>query len=64
MTEEEIIDVLPSIVVARLFYAYGRLDDLLKAGFETADDDFYEMFWNCSTPFQILSITTITNIPV
>ena len=45
MTEEEIIDVLPSIVVARLFYAYGRLDDLLKAGFETADDDFYEMFW-------------------
>lgn len=45
MTEEEITNVLPSITVARLFYTYGRLDDLLKAGFETADDDFYEMFW-------------------
>ena len=45
MTEEEIVDVLPSITVARLFYTYGRLDDLLNAGFEVADDDFYEMFW-------------------
>ena len=45
MTEEEIADVLPSIAVAKLFYTYGRLDDLLKAGFETADEDFYEMFW-------------------
>ena len=45
MTEEEIVDVLPSITVARLFYVYGRLDDLLNAGFETADDGFYEMFW-------------------
>ena len=33
MTEEEIVDVLPSITVARLFYVYGRLDDLLNAGF-------------------------------
>ena len=45
MTEEEIIDALPSITVARLFYTYGRLDDLLNAGFETANDGFYEMFW-------------------
>ena len=45
MTEEEIVDVLPSIAVARLFYVYGRLDDLLNAGFETADNSFYEMFW-------------------
>ena len=33
MTEEEITNVLPSITVARLFYTYGRLDDLLKSRF-------------------------------
>ena len=33
MTEEEIVDVLPSITVARLFYVYGGLDDLLNAEF-------------------------------
>ena len=45
MTEDEINEVLPSITIARLFYIYGRLDDLMKCGFETADDSFYEMFW-------------------
>lgn len=45
MTEEDIVDVLPSIAAARLFYAYGRLNDFMKCGFETADNSFYEMFW-------------------
>ena len=45
MTEEEIRAVLPSITVAMLFHTYGRLDDLLETGFEAANDDFYEMFW-------------------
>lgn len=45
MTEDEINEVLPSITIARLFYIYGRLDDLLNSGFEAADSDFYEMFW-------------------
>ncbi len=54
MTEEEIVDVLPSITVARLFYVYGRLDDLLNAGFETADDGFYrDVLGAALTPFRI-----------
>ena len=46
MSEEEIIDVLPSIAAARLFYTYGRLDDLLSAGIKGPDSGFYEIFWD------------------
>ena len=45
MTEEAIMDVLPSIAVARLFYTYGRLNTLTECDFEKADSGFYEMFW-------------------
>ena len=41
MVDEEIIEVLPSIAIARLFYGYGRLDNLLKAGIDQATGDFY-----------------------
>lgn len=44
MVDEEIIEVLPSIAIARLFYGYGRLDNLLKAGIDQATGDFYEIF--------------------
>ena len=45
MKEEDIVDVLPSIYIARLFYSYGRMNDLVECGFKEADNDYYEMFW-------------------
>lgn len=45
MTEEQISEVLPSIAIARLFYEYGRLDAMLKAGFDSPDSEIYMMFW-------------------
>lgn len=45
MTLDDITEVLPSIAIARLFYEYGRLDEMLGEGFESPDADFYMMFW-------------------
>ena len=45
MTEDMIQEVLPSILFARLFYTYNRLDDLLKIGYAAPNNDYYEMFW-------------------
>ena len=45
MTEENILEVLPSIRLARLFYIYGKWDAFLKIGFMEASDDYCDVFW-------------------
>ena len=49
MTYEDIQEVIPSISVACLYHAYGKLDRLFKLGMEEATDDF-----DVSDCFQIL----------
>lgn len=45
MTYEDIQEVIPSISVACLYHAYGKLDRLFKLGMEEATDDFYMMYY-------------------
>lgn len=45
MTYNEIRDVIPSISLACLYYAYGKLDKLTKLGLDEATDDFFMMYY-------------------
>lgn len=45
MTYDDIREVIPSISVACLYHAYGKLDRLFKLGMEEAADDFYMMYY-------------------
>lgn len=45
MDYDEIREIIPSISLACLFYAYGKLDKLLSCGMDTATDDFYMMYY-------------------
>ncbi|MGM9605745.1 MAG: hypothetical protein ACI3XG_11860 [Faecousia sp.] len=50
MKPEDIQDMIPSIAIAHLFHAYGKLEELIDLGFDEADSDFYMMF------YEVLSI--------
>ena len=60
MTEENILEVLPSIRLARLFYIYGKWDAFLKIGFMKASYDYYDVFWEmieAATDFTALDFS-------
>ena len=44
MTSGEIQQALPSIALAHLFYEYGKLDAMIKEGYNEPGDEFYAYF--------------------
>ena len=60
MTEENILEVLPSIRLTRLFYICGKWDVFLKIGFMEANYDYYDVFWEmieAATDFTALDFS-------
>lgn len=45
MQAEDITYLLPSIRIAQMMYAYGKLDEMLDMGFESPDEEFYMMWY-------------------
>ena len=49
MDDENIMYLLPSIAAARLFYSFGKLDEMIQVGIEAASDDFQMYYWELLT---------------
>ena len=45
MKESDIVDLIPSISYALMFYSYGRLNDLIKLGYDGPTENYYEIFY-------------------
>ena len=45
MQDEDITYLLPSIRIARIMYDYGKLDEMVDMGYDSADEDYYMMWY-------------------